>query len=283
MLSLVDALARQHPCFGDCHKTLTVDQRRRAVVAIYHCDDALRGWGYTPIYDIHGDRLWREAQAKGDPAYRGVAVRFGECIYRRLVGGMLHECLHALFGDTSKANYGMPFGLPYGVPNEVPESEEEAYLAPHNFGEACAFVGVNILGARFGIDWPALNARDYGTFCFRGGNALVPPPLGFRAVAHLDAVHHRERYLRRAHALEAEARAHLDEARVNELKARLDEAAARGRATRTAKYAPPEAVAKITPVKVGRNDPCPCASGQKVKQCCGDSAGGDEARLAYSR
>ena len=34
-----------------------------------------------------------------------------------------------------------------------------------------------------------------------------------------------------------------------------------------------EAVAKAKPVrmgpKVGRNDPCPCGSGKKFKQCCG--------------
>ena len=34
-----------------------------------------------------------------------------------------------------------------------------------------------------------------------------------------------------------------------------------------------EAVAKAKPVrvgpKVGRNDPCPCGSGKKYKQCCG--------------
>jgi preprotein translocase subunit SecA len=34
-----------------------------------------------------------------------------------------------------------------------------------------------------------------------------------------------------------------------------------------------EAIAKARPVragpKVGRNDPCPCGSGKKYKQCCG--------------
>ena len=140
MLSLASALASQRRCYGDCHSTLTFEQRRLAVEAIYHCDDALRAWGYTPLYELHGDRLWREAQQKNDPAYRGVAVRFGECIYRRLVGSMLHEVLHALQGDTTRANYGIPFGMPYGVPVDVPEADEEAYLAPHNFAEATAFV-----------------------------------------------------------------------------------------------------------------------------------------------
>ena len=81
-------------------------------------------------------------------------MRFGECIYRRLLGSMLHELIHASVGDVTKANYGIPFGLPYGVPESVAPSEEDAYLAPFNFCEARAFVGVWILGrAMFGIDW----------------------------------------------------------------------------------------------------------------------------------
>ena len=85
-----------------------------------HLDDALRGWDYKPIYDVHGDLLFRQAKERGDESYRGVAVRFGECIYRRLVGSLVHECLHAVFGDVTKANYGVLFGLPYGVPIAVP-------------------------------------------------------------------------------------------------------------------------------------------------------------------
>jgi uncharacterized protein YecA (UPF0149 family) len=27
-----------------------------------------------------------------------------------------------------------------------------------------------------------------------------------------------------------------------------------------------------TPTKVGRNDPCPCGAGKKVKKCCGKAA-----------
>jgi len=270
MVTLTQALARQFPCFGDCHATLSREQRTRAIDAIYHCDDALRGWGYEPLYDIDGDRLWRDAQAAGDATYRGVAVRFGECIYRRLLGGMLHECLHALFGDPSRANYGIPFGLPYGVPVDVPERDEEAYLAPHNFAEACAFVGVSVLGAKFGIDWPALNAREYGTFCFKGGNALVQVPRGYRAVAHLDPVHHEHRYLRRARAIEEDARKHLADGNVlADLVARLDAAAARGKATRREVYRSSSEVADIKPTRVGANDPCLCGSGEKAKRCHG--------------
>jgi hypothetical protein len=284
MVSIAEALSRQYPCFGDCHTTLTFEQRRRAVEAIYHCDDALRGWGYTPLYDINGDRLWREAQQKNDPAYRGVAVRFGECIYRRLVGSMLHEVLHALHGDTTQANYGLLFGLPYGVPSSVPEAEEEAFIAPHNFNEACAFVGVCVLGrARFGIDWPALNAREWGTFCFKGGNALVQVPKGYRAVAHIDPKHHRDRYLVRARKLEEEAQTYLDANRITELSARLDDAAARGKTTRETKYPSPDVVARVAPSKPGRNDPCPCGSGKKMKQCCGENARHEEGAVPYMR
>jgi|GEM_PF-1217310 len=287
MLALLDALERQHPCYGDCHRTLTLAQRTKAIEAIVHLDDALRGWGYTPIYDIHGDLLWKEAQQRGDPAYRGVAVRFGECIYRRLLGAMLHEALHASFGDTSRANYGVPFGLPYGVPEEIPERDEESYLAPFNVAEARAFVGVGIVGpARFGIDWPALNARDWGTYCFTGGNALVQVPRGYRAVAHLDAEHHHARYIARARALEQEARDWFaDGDHLARVAAGIDEAASRGRATRPRPYPPAATLAAVRPEKIGRNDPCPCASGKKVKACCGERVARlrDEAVFAYSR
>jgi hypothetical protein len=273
MQTLIDALERQHPCFDDCHGALTVSQRTRAVECLYHLDDALRGWGFAPIYDIHGDRLWREAQARADPAYRGVAVRFGECIYRRLLGAMLHEALHAALGDPSRANYGIPFGLPYCVPESVPPGDEEAYLAPHNFDEARAFVGVWILaGARFGIDWHVLNAREWGTYGFAGGNALVAPAPGHRAVPHIDAEHHAPRYLARARALEDLARAWFTQAHLADVTARIDAAAARGRATRRGPYPAPRALASRPPVRVGRNDPCPCASGRKVKACCGEAA-----------
>jgi hypothetical protein len=287
MLTLLDALHRQHPCYGDCHHTLTLEQRTRAIGTLYHLDDALRGWGYVPIYEIHGDLLWRQAQQKGDPDYRGVAVRFGECIYRRLVGAMLHEALHASFGDPGKANYGIPFGLPYGVPEAIPEREEEAYLAPFNFGEARAFVGVSVLGAeRFGIDWPALNAREWGTYGFTRGNALVQVPAGYRAVAHIDAVHHHTRYIGRARKLEDEARAWFTPENLAHLVQGLDSAAARGRTTRPRPYPPAERLAALPPEKVGRNDPCPCASGRRVKVCCGEQVArmqGHDDALAYSR
>jgi hypothetical protein len=286
MQTLLDALERQHPCYGDCHRTLGVEQRTRAVACLYHLDDALRGWGYVPIYDIHGDALWKEAQRRGDSTYRGVAVRFGQCIYRRLVGSMLHEVLHASFGDPAQANYGMPFGLPYGVPDSVAESDEEAYLAPFNFGEARAFMGVWIVGpGRFGIDWQALNARDYGTYCFKGGNALVAVPSGFRAVAHIDAQHHQARYVARARKLEEEARSWFTEANLATLLEGIDRAAERGRASRARPYPPADRLARVVAQKVGRNDPCPCASGKKVKACCGEKSARslDEAVFGYSR
>jgi hypothetical protein len=283
MLTLIEALLRPRPCFGDCHATLTLAQRTRAVEALYVLDDALRGWGYVPIYDIHGDVLWREAQQRGDPDYRGVAVRFGECVYRRLVGAMIHEAIHASFGDTSKANYGVSFGLPYGVPESVPERDEEAYLAPFNFDEARAFVGVDLLArARFGIDWPALNARDWGTYGFPGGNALVQVPRGYRAVAHIDAEHHHARYIARARRLEDEARAWLSAERVDAVIARIEEAASRGRATRASPHPHAGRLAALASQPVGRNDPCPCASGRKVKKCCGERAASSNDVLSAS-
>ncbi|MGD0525108.1 MAG: SEC-C metal-binding domain-containing protein [Polyangiaceae bacterium] len=286
MLTLVDALLHPRRCFGDCHSTLTVEQRARAVEALYVLDDALRGWGYIPLYEIHGDLLWREAQQRGDPSYRGVAVRFGECVYRRLVGAMIHECIHASFGDTTKANYGVAFGLPYGVPESVPERDEEAYLAPFNFDEARAFVGVQLVAQmRFGVDWPALNAREWGTYCFPGGNALIRVPRGYRAVAHIDAEHHHSRYIVRARKLEEEARAWLTGERLDGVIAGIDAAAAKGRTARPVPYPPARQLAALPPQPIGRNDPCPCASGKKVKKCCGERAasGGDRVAMSGSR
>ena len=34
-------------------------------------------------------------------------------------------------------------------------------------------------------------------------------------------------------------------------------------------------VVKKSSEKIGRNDPCPCGSGKKYKQCCGRNAGSD--------
>ncbi len=172
------------------------------------------------------------------------------------------------------------------MPESLPEREEEAYLAPFNFGEARAFVGVDILGpARFGIDWPALNAREWGTYCFTGGNALVTVPPGYRAVAHIDAEHHHTRYLTRARRLEDEARAWFSSDNLAGVVRGLDEAAAVGRARRARPHPPAARLAAVRPEKVGRNDPCPCASGKRVKACCGERAAraSAEGSFAYSR
>jgi hypothetical protein len=271
VLDVVDAVSHQRPCPCACHATLTERERVLGIAAVYACDDALRGFGYQPVYDLHGDALWREAQKKNDPEYRMVAVRFGECIYRRLLGSLLHECLHACFGDPPKANYGIPFGLPYGVPHEIAPSEEEKYLDRFNFDEARAFVGVWIVGKRlFDVDWDVRTARDVGTYGFTGGNALVPVPRGFRPVAHIDRTHHEARYYARARRLEDRARAWLaDEANLGEVLEKLRSAAAVGERTRRRPYPDPARVGRSAPSKIGRNEPCVCGSNVKFKDCCG--------------
>jgi len=269
MRSLLDALATQRPCPCECQRKLTTEERTRGVAALYACDDALRGLGDEPTYELHGDALWKEAQRKGDPSYRGVAVRFGECVHKRLLGSLLHECLHALLGDPSRANHGIPFGLPYGVPPEVPPSEEEQYLAKYNFEEARAFVGVWILGQElFGISWDLRTARDVGTYGFASGNALVPVPTGYRAVAHLDRRHHEARYYARARRLEEEARAWFTPENLATLVARFHEAEAKGRATRTTAYPPPADFGRMAPKKLKSDDPCTCGSQKPYRACC---------------
>jgi hypothetical protein len=270
MLTVVDAFTSHRLCPCDCDRDLAVAERIAGVSAVFHLDDALRGWGYAPTYDVHGDRLWREAQQKNDSNYRGVAVRFGECVYRRLLGSLLHECIHAVHGDVTRANYGILFGLPYGVPEGVPEKDEAAFLEPFNVGEARAWVGVWILGRRmFGVDWDLRTARDIGTYGFVGGNALVPVPAGFRPVAHVDRQHHAERYYAKGRKLEAEARVFFDDpSNVEAVVARIDEAAELGRARRPRRYPDPEALARLAPKKIGRNEPCVCGSAKKFKDCC---------------
>ncbi|MBS2012926.1 MAG: SEC-C domain-containing protein [Deltaproteobacteria bacterium] len=270
MLHVIEALSSHRICPCDCDANLPLAERTTGIAAVYKLDDALRGWGYTPIYDVHGDRLWREAQRRNDPTYRGVAVRFGECIYRRLLGSMIHECLHAICGDVAQANYGILFGLPYGVPAHVPEKEEEAYLDTFNFGEARAWVGVWIVGRRmFGLDWDLRTARDVGTYCFVGGNALVPPVAGFRAVAHIDRQHHPERYYARGRKLEERAREWFaSDGNLEMVARRIEEAAAIGERKRPRKYPDPASIARTAPKKIGRNEPCVCGSAQKFKDCC---------------
>ncbi|MDB4947051.1 MAG: hypothetical protein JWP97_6585 [Labilithrix sp.] len=282
MLTVVDAVTTARTCSCDCFATLEPEERRKGIRAVYTLDDALRGWGFVPLYDVHGDLLWKLAQKKNDPAYRGVAVRFGECIYRRLLGSLLHECIHAVCGDTTKANYGVLFGLPYGVPTDVAEKDEEAFLDDFNFGEARAWLGVWIVGREmFGLDWDLRTARDVGTYCFTGGNALVPPLPGYRAVAHIDRVHHPERYYARARKLEERARAWFAEpANLAGIIARIEEAAAVGLKKRPRAYPAPEVIARTPPRKIGRNEPCVCGSAHKFKDCC--EARGELAESAAS-
>lgn len=269
-MDVVTALTSHRGCPCDCDRNLTLPEKIAGIDAVYHLDDALRGWGYVPLYDVHGDLLWKEAQKKNDPTYRGVAVRFGECVYRRLLGSLVHECLHALHGDVTKANYGILFGLPYGVPSDVAEKDEAAFLEPFNLGEARAWAGVWILAQRmFGIDWDLRTARDIGTYGFVGGNALVPVLPGYRPVAHIDRQHHPERYYPRGRRLEDEARAWFAvPANVESCVARIDEAAAKGRAKRPRVYPAAEQIAKLAPKKIGRNEPCVCGSAKKFKDCC---------------
>jgi hypothetical protein len=273
---LVDALRRPYPCECGCRLVLTRDERLQGITALFRFDDAMRGWGYEPLYTLAADGLYREAQAKADASYRGVAVRDSPCLYRRLVGFAIHEIGHALGGDTSLANYGIPWGLPYAVPEWVPRDEaaEAAFVEPYNRVEARAWLGVDILGAAlFGIDWELANARDVGTYGLYGGNAIVPPPPGFRAVPHWDSVHHAPEYYRRARRLEMEERAFFTEARVADMALAFEAAEAKGRAARKiAVHDAAEVLVDLPPRMPGGNDACICGSGQKFKRCCGPRA-----------
>ncbi|HTJ47596.1 MAG TPA: SEC-C domain-containing protein [Kofleriaceae bacterium] len=266
--TVADAAQRPYPCEHGCFERLTLDERAQGIDALYRFDDAMRGWGFEVIWDLAAPYLWRVQQHATDA--RWVAVRDDACIYSRLVGFCMHELVHALIGDASAPNYGVPVGLPYGVPASVPVGGEEAYLAPFNAMEARAWTGGPIIARSiFGIEWEVLPARDVGTYGFVGGNALVEVPDGYRAVSHVDRQHHAQRYYAKARAIEDEARAWWSAAPIDEMKARVDEAAARGRASRKAQFPSAKTVAAIKPSMPGRNDLCLCGSGQKWKKCHG--------------
>jgi SEC-C motif len=269
-LTLIDALGRPPPCVCDCFNGLTVEERAQGIGAMFRFDDAIRGWGYLPLYEPAAPALWRAAQKKNDTTYRCIAVRDEACVYRRLVGFAVHETIHALEGDTSLANYGVPFGLPYGVPVDLPEGDEKDYLNRFNVGEARAWVGVAPLGrALFGIDWELRTARDVGTYGFPGGNAIVDVPPGFRPVPHVDRQLHPQRYYALARRLEDEARNYFTDERLTEMRARFETAETAGQKKRKQPWPDPLELARIPPSRPGRNDLCVCGSGKKFKKCCG--------------
>ena len=269
MQSVVEALSRPYPCSCDCFRTLTRQQRAQGVEALYRFDDALRGWGYRPNYELASDVLYRQAQAENDPTYRGITLRDEACVYRRLVGFVVHELIHALEGDVTRANYGIPWGAPYSVPVELPAGEEAAYLHRLNVGEARAFVGLPpVAQALFGIDWGVYTARNVGTYGFVGGNAIVPAPRGFRQVPHFDRAHHREQYYALARALEETERGYFSDEKLRDYAARFADAEARGRRQRKQPFPPAAELARLQPRWPGRNDACLCGSGEKFKKCC---------------
>jgi hypothetical protein len=271
-LSVVEALAQPHPCACDCFNTLSLEERTRSVEAMYRFDDAIRGWGYQPMYELAADRVYRLLQQRNDPSFRGIPVRDSACIHRRLVGFAVHEAIHAALGDTSQANYGIPWGAPYGVPVSLPAGREAEFLAPHNEAEALAFVGVGPLAETlFDIDWSVYTARDVGTYGFVGGNAVVPAPDGFRAVPHYDREHHRERYYELARKLEANATRSLRRGKLEEIEASFLAAEAIGRAKSKERRPSPSDLARLAPKLPGRNDLCLCGSAKKYKRCCGAS------------
>ena len=233
-------------------------------------DDALRGWGYEPLYEPAAHGLFEAAKMRNDASYRGVPVRDDACIHARLVGFAVHELIHGVVGEPGEANWGIPWGLPYGVPEDLPAGEEAAFVFPFNLAEACAFTGVaRFAEALFGITWPLLTARDVGTYGFFGGNAIVPVPPGFRAVPHIDRQLCPAAYYPLARKLEDEARAYMTDDVVGQWCEEVHAAAEAGRSRRAQQFPDPEVLARIEPRKPGRNDACVCGSGKKYKRCCG--------------
>jgi SEC-C motif len=269
--TVVDAIQQPLPCACQCHQRLTLDQRAEGIAALYRFDDAMRGWGYQVVWDLAAPALWRLQQQMNNNDVRWIAVRDTGCIHSRLLGYCVHESIHAMIGNVSQANYGVPFGLPYGVPNHVAPSDEAAYLEQFNWMEARAWAGMSAVGYRlFGIEWDLLPARDVGTYGFAGGNALIEVPEGYRAVAHYDSEHHARRYYTLARALEDKARNWFTAERLDEMAAAFAAAEEKGKESRPVAFPSPRDVARLKPKTPGRNDLCICGSMRKWKQCCED-------------
>jgi hypothetical protein len=269
--SVVDAVRKPLPCACQCHQQLTLEQRAAGIAALFRFDDAMRGWDYEVVWDLAAPTLWRLQQQMNSDEMRWVAVRDSGCIHSRLLGYCVHETIHALLGDVSKANYGVPFGLPYGVPVEVPATMAAEYLAEFNWIEARAWAGMAAVGYRlFGIEWQLLPARDVGTYGFAGGHALNEVPDGYRAVPHVDSVLHARRYYALARALESKALDWFTDERLDQFAATFEAAEMRGQQLRGEDFPPARELARLRVQTPGRNDLCICGSMRKWKQCCAD-------------
>jgi hypothetical protein len=266
--TVVDAVKSPYPCPCACHERLSLDERAAGIEALYRFDDAMRGWGQTVIWDLAAPTLWKVQKHVENAKW--VIVRENGCIHARLLGFCIHELIHAINGDPTAPNYGMPLGVPYGVPESVDRADEATYLHRFNEYEARAWVGLEAVAYRlFQIEWTVLPARDVGTYGFAGGNAIVDVPAGYRAVPHYDDSHQPQRYYALARKLEAEARDWFTPAKLDEIAALFEAAEAIGRASRPTKFPAPREVARIRPQKPGRNDLCVCGSMRKWKHCCG--------------
>jgi hypothetical protein len=271
--TVVDAVKTPFPCACACHERLSLDERAAGIEALYRFDDAMRGWNQTVIWDLAAPTLWKLQKQLGEVKW--VAVRESGCIHARLLGFCVHELIHAMSGDPTLPNFGTPVGLPYGVPVDLDPKDEASYLHPFNQNEARAWVGLEAVAFRlFKIEWTILPARDVGTYCFVGGNAIEPVPEGYRPVAYWDEVHHPQRYFPLARKMEADAREWFTPAKLDEIAAKFEAAEAIGRERRPTKYLAPREAARIRLQKPGRNDLCVCGSMRKWKHCCGAQLAG---------
>ncbi|MBP9087334.1 MAG: SEC-C domain-containing protein [Kofleriaceae bacterium] len=267
--TVVDAVRSPFPCVCRCHERLSLDERAAGIAALFRFEDAMRGWGYEVVWDLAAPTLWRIQQKINNNDIRWVAVRDTGCIHSRLLGYCVHETIHALVGDTSRGNYGVPFGVPYGVPDTIPVAEEANYLAEFNWQEARAWAGMAAVGYRlFGIEWTLSPARDVGTYGFSGGLSMVDVPPGYRRVLHLDSESQPRRYYAQARVLEEKARDWFTPERLDEMAAAFAAAEQRGRELRTFDYPAPRELARIRVTIPGRNDLCICGSMRKWKHCC---------------
>ena len=272
--TVVDALSSAVPVRAATASTRSPStSARQGIEAMFRFDDALRGWGYQPIYELGRRRaLPRGAARRPIPSYRGIAVRDDACVYRRLVGFAVHELIHALDGDATQANYGIPFGAALRrAARRSPTGDEAAYLASvqrrrgARLGRRRA-AGRSALRHRLGASTPRATSAPTASPAATPSSTAPPrlPPgaaLGSRSTI---------RALLRA----ARARSKTTSAPTSpttscaDCVTRFDAAEARGRKPAQGRRARRRRAGAHPAALPGRNDPCLCGSGKKYKKCC---------------
>ena len=271
MQTVVDALSSPYPCGCDCfhyaHRRRAHPRAsRRSIASTTRCAAGAisRSTSSPPTCSI--------ARRKPKPIRSIAASRMRDdaCVYRRLVGFAVHELIHALEGDPTKANYGIPWGAPYNVPVDLPEGDEAAFLHPLQRRRGARL-------RRRCRPSPTRSSASTGASTPRATSAPTASPAATRSSRR------RAASARCRTGIASTTRASITRVRAHSRRPSAATSPTRNYATtpplrrrRGARsqsaqgpFPPPDKLARITPRLPGRNDACICGSGEKFKKCCG--------------